>query len=78
MTRENDNILRLKEVQKRAPLHRATIYRKMANGTFPQSVPLSATPAGEVTAVGWYETDINAWVADPTGWRPAPEVPAGG
>jgi prophage regulatory protein len=70
MTRETDNILRLKDVLKRAPLDRATIYRKMALGTFPQSIPLSADASGRVTAVGWYEADINAWVADPTGWKP--------
>jgi prophage regulatory protein len=71
MTRETDNLLRLKDVQRRVPLHRATIYRKMNSGTFPQSVPLSRDAAGNVTAVGWYEGDINAYVADPTGWRPA-------
>lgn len=71
MTRENDNLLRLKDVQRRAPLHRATIYRKMASGTFPQCVVLSRKPNGEASAVAWYESDINAYVADPTGWRPA-------
>lgn len=69
MSRETDNILRLKEVQRRCPLHRATIYRKMRQGTFPQSVPLSATADGDSTAVGWYESDISAFVADPLGWR---------
>lgn len=71
MNREHENILRLPEVRKRAPLHRSTIYRKMANGTFPQSVPLSNNDDGDAVAVGWYESDINAWVANPTGWKPA-------
>jgi prophage regulatory protein len=71
MSRETDNLVRLRDVRARCNLHRATIYRKMANGTFPQSVPLSVDAAGNATAVGWYEADINAWVADPTGWRSA-------
>jgi prophage regulatory protein len=69
MTRENDNILRLKEVRKRVPLDRSTIYRKMAKGTFPQAVALSVDGAGQATAVGWYESDINAFVADPARWQ---------
>jgi prophage regulatory protein len=68
MKRENDNILRLKDVRARCRLHRATIYRKMSAGTFPRAVALSVDGSGHATAVGWYEADINAWIADPTGW----------
>jgi prophage regulatory protein len=60
VARAHDNILRLPDVRRRCGnLHRATIYRKMEAGTFPQTVRL-----GE-RCVGWYEADINAWVADP-------------
>ncbi len=71
MTRETDNILRLKDVLKRTALPRTTIYRRIGLGTFPPSIALSTDAAGRVTAAGWYESDINAWVADPAGWRPA-------
>lgn len=74
MTREQDSLLRLKEVLRRVPLDRATIYRKMKNGTFPGSIPISVTPAGQTTAVGWYESDINAYVADPAGWAARSEA----
>ena len=57
-----DSILRLPEVQRRTGLHRATIYRKIDAGTFPEQVRLSAN------CVGWYESHINAWVANPMGW----------
>jgi prophage regulatory protein len=70
MIRENDNILRLKDVLKRVPLGRSTLYRRMDAGTFPRQVALGSDPNGNATLVGWYEADINAWVADPTGWRP--------
>lgn len=59
MTREQDSLVRLPEVKRRTGLHRATIYRKITAGTFPTQVALS------VNCVGWYESDINAWVADP-------------
>ena len=63
MNRSNDSILRLPAVRERTGLHRATIYRKIAAGTFPQQAKLSTN------CVGWYESDINAWVADPMGWQ---------
>jgi prophage regulatory protein len=59
LARATDNIVRLREVTKRTGLHRATIYRKIAAGTFPQQRQLSQN------CVGWYEAEINAWVADP-------------
>jgi prophage regulatory protein len=57
--RTHDNIVRLPEVKRRTGLHRATIYRKMDAGTFPRRIQLSAN------CVGWYEMEINAWVAEP-------------
>lgn len=56
-------LLRMAAVKARTGLSRTTIYRRMEAGTFPRSWPISAG------LVGWYETDIDSWVADPMGWR---------
>ena len=61
--RSTDNLVRLPEVVRRTGLSRTTIYRRMDAGTFPRQAQISAG------LVAWYETDINAWVADPMGWR---------
>lgn len=50
-------ILRLPEVMSRVGLHRASIYKHMAEGFFPHPVPLGAR------AVGWIESEIDAWLA---------------
>lgn len=63
--RRRDNLMRLAEVKARTKLSRTTIYRRIAAGTFPPSRPIS------VGLVAWYESDIDAWVADPMGWRAA-------
>jgi prophage regulatory protein len=44
-------------------LSRSTIYRKIAEGTFPAQLKISTNGAG------WRESDINRWIADPAGWR---------
>lgn len=56
------SLLRLTAVKARTGLSRTTIYRRMDAGTFPRPVPISAG------LVGWYEADIDSWVADPMGW----------
>lgn len=61
--RSRDNLLRLADVKLRTSLSRTTIYRRIAAGTFPAATPISEG------LVAWYEGDINAWVADPMGWR---------
>ena len=58
-----DRIVRLKTVLARTGLSRSTIYRKIAEGTFPAQLKISTNGAG------WRESDINRWVADPAGWR---------
>ncbi len=50
-------ILRRPDVEARVGLSRATIYAKMANGSFPKPVRLSER------AVGWKAEDIDAWLA---------------
>lgn len=61
--RQPDRIVRLKTVLARTGLSRSTIYRKIAEGTFPAQIKISTNGAG------WKESDINRWVANPAGWR---------
>ena len=62
-TREPDRIIRLKTVLARTGLSRSTIYRKIAEGTFPPQIRIS------VNGSGWHESEINRWIADPVSWR---------
>ncbi|MBT2242649.1 AlpA family phage regulatory protein [Sphingobium sp. BHU LFT2] len=62
-SRSRDNLLRIAEVRSRTTLSSATIYRKIAKGTFPASHRISEG------LVAWYESDIDAWIADPMGYR---------
>lgn len=50
-------VLRLPDVLKRTGLSRSSIYLKMSQEAFPQSIPL-----GE-RSVGWLETEIDEWIA---------------
>lgn len=68
--RQPDRIVRLKTVLARTGLSRSTIYRKIAEGTFPPQLKISANGAG------WHESDIDRWVADPIRWRPRSEFDA--
>ncbi|MFC3061661.1 helix-turn-helix transcriptional regulator [Paenirhodobacter populi] len=63
-----DRIIRLDTVRDRTGLSRSTIYRKIAEGTFPRQLKISANGAG------WRESDIDRWVADPVRWRPEAEA----
>lgn len=51
-----ERINRLNELKIRLGLSKTTIYKKIANGTFPASVRISER------SVGWKETDIQAWL----------------
>ncbi|WP_413992447.1 helix-turn-helix transcriptional regulator [Labrys okinawensis] len=62
--REPDRIIRLKTVLSRTGLSRSTIYRKIAEGTFPQQIRIS------VHGAGWHEAEISRWITDPVSWRP--------
>lgn len=66
--RHSDRIIRLTTVLARTGLSRSTIYRKIAEGTFPAQLRIS------VKGAGWRESDINRWIADPVGWRPGCEA----
>lgn len=53
---EKLSILRRKQVEKRTGLSRSTIYLRIQEGTFPKPINL-----GE-RAVGWVESEIDAWL----------------
>lgn len=54
-----DRILRIRTVLDRTGLSRSTLYRKIADGSFPSQVKI-----GEHSS-GWRESAIHRWVADP-------------
>lgn len=58
-----ERIIRLRTVLARTGLSRSTLYRKIADGTFPSQVKIS------VHGAGWRESAVNRWIADPTGYR---------
>ncbi|WP_322514152.1 AlpA family transcriptional regulator [Rhodopseudomonas palustris] len=68
---EPDRIIRLKTVIARTGLSRSTIYRKIAEGTFPAQLKISSN------GTGWHESDIHRWIAHPAGWRPKHESDKG-
>lgn len=58
-----DRIIRLRTVLDRTGLSRSTVYRKIAEGTFPPQLRIS------VNGAGWSEAEINSWVSNPPGYR---------
>ena len=50
--------VRLPEVVARTGLSRSTIYVRLAEGCFPQPVPLGAR------AVGWIESEVDNWIRE--------------
>jgi len=54
-----DRILRLNTVLDRTGLSRATLYRKVADGTFPRQVRIATR------CMGWRESAINDWLKNP-------------
>ena len=57
MTNKHE-IKRRPEVEAKTGLSRSTIYEKMKSGTFPKPVKLGPR------AVGWLESDIDAWLEE--------------
>lgn len=51
------SILRLPALKARTGLSRSTIYAKIADGHFPAPINLG------LRAVGWIESEIDAWIA---------------
>ncbi|MER9938710.1 AlpA family phage regulatory protein [Mesorhizobium sp. M0088] len=60
---ESNRIIRLRTVLDRTGLSRSTLYRKIAEGTFPAQIKIS------INGAGWRESDVNRWIADPVAWR---------
>ena len=58
-----ERIIRLKTVLARTGLSRSTVYRKIAEGTFPHQVKIS------VHGTGWRESAVNRWIDDPVAFR---------
>ncbi|WP_145204244.1 helix-turn-helix transcriptional regulator [Sphingobium sp. B2] len=59
----NDRIIRLKTVLARTGLSRSTLYRKIADGTFPAQIRIS------IHGAGWRQSAVDRWIADPVGYR---------
>jgi prophage regulatory protein len=54
-----DNHVRLPEVERRTGMSRATIYRRIAEGRFPEQISM----AGNIAA--WRESELAEWLANP-------------
>ena len=54
-----DRFLRLTTVLTRTGLSRATLYRKIQDGTFPRQVRIATRCAG------WRESAVNEWMHNP-------------
>ena len=52
----DERILRLPAVKERTGLSRSSVYEKIAARDFPKPIALGAR------AVGWLESDIDAWI----------------
>jgi len=67
-----DTILRLSAVTAATGLSRASIYRRIRQGTFPAPVSLGGR------AVGWLESEIGGWIQNraPASGRMADALPA--
>ena len=63
MMPHGEHIIRLRTVLARTGLSRSTLYRKIADGTFPKQVPIS------IHGAGWYESAVNRWIANPAAYR---------
>jgi prophage regulatory protein len=55
-----DKVLRLPEVKRTTGKSRSSIYQEMRAGSFPRQIHIGPR------AVGWLESDINAWLAKVT------------
>jgi prophage regulatory protein len=59
MTDQPDRILRINDVLARTGLTRSTLYRKIADGSFPKQVKISTR------CTGWREAAILRWLRNP-------------
>lgn len=61
-------IIRLKEVMKMTGLGRSTVYKYIAEGTFPKPIPLGGR------SVGWLEGEVSEWILERVSERDIQEV----
>ncbi|OWQ92412.1 helix-turn-helix transcriptional regulator [Sphingopyxis witflariensis] len=59
----SEKVIRLRTVLARTGLSKSTLYRKIAEGTFPAQLKIS------VHGTGWHESQINRWIANPAAYR---------
>jgi len=59
MTDRPEHILRIATVLARTGLSRSTLYRKMAQGSFPKNVAISKR------CTGWRESAVSNWMRNP-------------
>lgn len=62
--RPHNAFVRLRDVLALTGLSRSTTYSMIQQNRFPSPVKLTAH------ASGWRVGDVNAWLADPSGWHP--------
>lgn len=55
---EKMRFIKLKEVMAKTSIRRSTIYKYMAEGRFPQSVPLGGR------SVAWVESEVDEWLLE--------------
>lgn len=60
MTQPGSRLLRLGDVIESTSLSRPTIYRKVAEHTFPKPIRISSR------RVAWRESEVEAWKQNPT------------
>jgi prophage regulatory protein len=70
--RKNRHILRDREVEERTKVSRVQRWRRVRAGTFPAPVQLGPN------SIGWYEDEIEAWLAarPRVSYAPTPEPAA--
>lgn len=59
MTDTSNRFLRLNAVLDKTGLSRATLYRKIQDGTFPKQITIGAR------CVAWLESEIEEWMRNP-------------
>lgn len=57
-----NRILRLRDVLEHTGLSRSTVYRRMQEGSFPESIQIGTR------CTGWRQSAIDAWLKNPMGY----------
>jgi len=76
--RQTSSILRIRQVEARIGLRRSSIYSRMSRSSkqfdslFPRPVSLGSPTCQRRSAVGWFEHEIEAWLAQRSTARSGP------